>query len=379
MIKNKNFINLFSLLALFSISLIFILKYSSRVTDHISAAIIVYACVSVSALKLIDSKIKKNAADKIVHPIILFLAVFAIASVVVLISPAETRVGRIAAINSWLNNFETSIFPYRSEINPSGFPFLFLLASPFYLLGEAGLFSAMGLALLVIQLKSVSNYKKEFLFSVVVLLLLPSTYYELITKSDLLTNSALLAIAALLSFKFIKPDSRNIQFFIIAIIAGLFAATRLVSFLILFSLFLFLFRNNVKNGFIFLAVSLSIFILANLPFLLWDAKYFIERGPFAVQMLYLPVWCYFVFPLLIGYFSWAIVDVQEYFFLNALTIFLLVIISFISTIAGEGFDSAFYGSRFDISYFILSVPFFLLSLKEYEADRFLGKIYTLQK
>lgn len=379
MIKNKNFINLFSLLALFSISLIFLLKYSSRVTDYTSVIIVVYASVFVLALKFIDSKIKNNTADKIVHSFILFLAVFAIASVVVLISPAETRVGRIAALNSWLKNFEMSIFPYRSEVNPSGFPFLFLLASPFYLLGEAGLFSAMGVALLVIQLKSVSNYKKEFFFSVVVLLLLPSTYYELITKSDLLANSALLAIVALLSFKFIKPGSRDIQFFVIAIIAGLFAATRLVSFLILFTIFLFLFRNKLKNGIIFLAVSLSAFILVNLPFLLWDAKYFIERGPLSIQLLYLPMWCYFVFPLLIGYFGWAIVDFQEYFFLNGMTIFLLAVISFISTIIGEGFDSAFYGSRFDISYFILSIPFFLLSLKEYEVDRFLGKIYPLPK
>lgn len=379
MIHKNNFINLFSLAALFSISIIFLLKYLPRYSEFVFPIALGYSIFFFAIIFIIDRKVETKLRLQTKNSLIIFFAFFAVASIAVLISPAETQVGRIDAINAWLTNFQKSIYPYRSEVNPSGFPFLFFLASPFYLLGEAGIFSAFGFALMLLQLKLISNYKKEFYFAVVVFLLLPSSYYELLTKSDLLTNSVLLIGMAILTLKFVRVEKIDLQFFIIALLAGLFAATRMISFLVLFTLFIFHFRNNLKNGLFFLAIAIVAFALVSLPFIFWDYNYFIERGPFAIQSLYLPLWVYFVFPFFILYFGWSLADEQEYFFFNGIMIFLLVVISFLTTIGREGFHAAYFESRFDISYFILSVPFFLLSLKEYEVDRFLGKIYPIKK
>ncbi|PIS45085.1 MAG: hypothetical protein COT22_07115, partial [Ignavibacteria bacterium CG08_land_8_20_14_0_20_37_9] len=114
--------------------------------------------------------------------------------------------------------------------------------------------------------------------------------------------------------------------------------------------------------------------LSLLPFYLWNAETFMNKGPFAVQTIYLPVWIYFIFPLLVLYAGWMIADFQELLFASGVLTFLLVSISFIMTIGDVGMYQAYSNSRFDISYYILSIPFFILSLKEYKVDWFLGKV-----
>ena len=74
-----------------------------------------------------------------------------------------------------------------------------------------------------------------------------------------------------------------------------------------------------------------------------------------------------------------IADFQELLFASGVLTFFLVSISFLMTIGDIGISEAIFNSRFDISYYVLSVPFFILALKEYKVDWFLGKVYPNER
>ncbi|MDP3683560.1 MAG: hypothetical protein Q8S01_06465, partial [Ignavibacteria bacterium] len=287
-----------------------------------------------------------------------------------------TRNGRFPAVVEWLSNFQNEIYPYGTKANPSGFPFLFFLASPFYFLGDAGYLEVFGLLLFLMLLLKSSKTKKEFRVKMILLFVIPSTLYEIAVRSELLTNTAVVISFFYLAKEKLNEHKINLSFIVLALLFGFFLSTRLIVFVWIAMFLLFFFRNNLKNGVIFFAIALSVFLLSLLPFYFWNAETFINKGPFAVQTIYLPGWIYFVFPLIVIYIGWMIADFQELLFASGVLTFLFVSISMMVTIGDVGLSEAIFNSRFDISYYVLSVPFFILALKEYKVDWFLGKVYT---
>ena len=375
MFTKKHFINNFSAAFLLFIGALFIFKYSSRYGNIFVLSPILYIVGGILLLSFINKKItsQKNGFSK--GYLISIVGAIAVVALLLAFIPQSTRVGRFPAMVEWLSNFQQGIFPYGTKTNPSGFPFLFFLASPFYLLDDAGYLEVFGLFLfLVLLLKSIKT-KKEYWVKMLLLLFLPTTFYELIVRSELLTNAVLVISLFFLAEQKLNENKKNISFIVLALLFGFFLSTRLIAFLWLAMFLLFFFRNNLKNGVIFFAISLSVFLLSLLPFYLWNAETFLSKGPFAVQTIYLPKWIYFVFPLLVLYIGWLIADFQELLFASGVLTFLLVSISFLMTIGHVGMGEALFNSRFDISYYIFSVPFFILALKEYKVDWFLGKVY----
>ncbi|UCD93668.1 MAG: hypothetical protein JSU69_07810, partial [Candidatus Zixiibacteriota bacterium] len=53
--------------------------------------------------------------------------------------PATIAVGRFPALRDWIEKLLDGEFPYLSGVRPSGFPFLFMIAMPFYFIGDLGL------------------------------------------------------------------------------------------------------------------------------------------------------------------------------------------------------------------------------------------------
>jgi len=371
----KHFINNFSAAFLLFIGALFIFKYSSRYGNIFVLSPILYIVGGILLLSFINKKItsQKNGFSK--GYLISIVGAIAVVALLLAFIPQSTRVGRFPAMVEWLSNFQQGIFPYGTKTNPSGFPFLFFLASPFYLLDDAGYLEVFGLFLfLVLLLKSIKT-KKEYWVKMLLLLFLPTTFYELIVRSELLTNAVLVISLFFLAEQKLNENKKNISFIVLALLFGFFLSTRLIVFLWLAMFLLFFFRNNLKNGVIFFTISLSVFLLSLLPFYLWNAETFLSKGPFAVQTIYLPKWIYFVFPLLVLYIGWMIADFQELLFASGVLTFLLVSISFLMTIGHVGMGEALFNSRFDISYYIFSVPFFILALKEYKVDWFLGKVF----
>jgi len=371
----KHFINIFSAAFLLFIGALFVFKYSVRYDSVFVLSTILFISGGILLLFFIDKKSEAyNTAfnSKQLIPVLGFLLLVTVSMAFI---PQSTRVGRFPALLEWLSNFQQGIFPYGTKTNPSGFPFLFFLASPFYLIGEAGYLEVFGLFLfLMLLLKSVKT-KKEYYVKMFLLLFLPTIFYELAVRSELFTNTVLIISLFFLAEQKLNEQEKNISFFVLALMFGFFLSTRLIVFLWLALFLLFFFRNNLKNGAIFFSIALSVFILSLLPFYLWNTEAFINKGPFAVQTIYLPKWIFVVFPFIVLYIGWMIADFQELLFASGVLTFLLVSISFIMTNGEVGFSEAVFNSRFDISYYVLSVPFFILALKEYKVDWFLGKVY----
>ncbi|NCS81360.1 MAG: hypothetical protein GW788_06360 [Ignavibacteria bacterium] len=374
MFTKKHFINNFSAAFLLFVAALFVFKYAIRYGNVFALSTVFFFVGGVFLLFFLNKKIESqssNFSKRQLFPVLVFL--FLIAAAMAFI-PQSTRVGRFPALIEWLSNFQQGIFPYGTKANPSGFPFLFFLASPFYLIGDAGYLEVFGLFLLLILILKSVKTKKEYWVKILFLLLLPTTFYELAVRSELLTNTVLVISLFFLAEQKLKDGEKDISFIVLALLFGFFLSTRLIVFLWLAMFLLFFFRNNLKNGAVFFAISFSVFLLSLLPFYLWNAETFMNKGPFAVQTIYLPVWIYFIFPLLVLYAGWMIADFQELLFASGVLTFLLVSISFIMTIGDVGMYQAYSNSRFDISYYILSIPFFILSLKEYKVDWFLGKV-----
>jgi len=371
----KHFINNFSAVFLMFVGALFILKYSSRYSDIFILSPFLYLAGSIIILFFVDKKItsRKNVFSN-AH-LLSLVGVIAVIAVLLTFIPQSTRVGRFPALIEWLSNFQQGIFPYGTKVNPSGFPFLFFLASPFYLLGDAGYLEIFGLFLFLLLILKYSKTTKEYWAKILFLLLLPTTFYELAVRSELLTNTVLIISLFFLAEQNLKDNEKNISFIVLALLFGFFLSTRLIAFLWLAMFLLFFFRNNLKNGAIFFTISLSVFLLSLLPFYLWNSETFLSKGPFAVQTIYLPKWIYFTLPFFVLYIGWMIADFQELLFASGVLTFLLVSISFIMTIGDVGMYQAYFNSRFDISYYVLSIPFFILALKEYKVDWFLGKVF----
>ncbi len=70
-----------------------------------------------------------------------------------------------------------------------------------------------------------------------------------------------------------------------------------------------------------------------------------------------------------------IADLQELFFSSGIILFLYLLIPSISKIIQLGFYRA-VNNELEFSALLAVVPFFLFSIKEYEVDKFLGKVYN---
>ena len=375
MFSKKNYINLVSLILLGMVSFLFMVKYSARVTAFpvlFSGLFLLVFYLLVTSLDKIDFVNHKFFNLKTFFIISVLLS-FALIIGLNFIS-TETRVGRYIAIKSWLDNLQYGFYPYDAKANPSGFPFLFMLALPFYLLGDNGYLVVFGVILFLVLLKNSSTSAKELFTRLIILLVLPVFYYEYLVRSELFTNMTLFIAAAAIALKKLDIEKRDTVFWALAILFGLLLSTWLVVFISYSLLVLFLFRKRILNGVLFGLISAVSFFMTLLPFIMWNPDYFWNKGPFAIQFLYLPLWVIILASIFLLYIGWMLRDAQELMFASGVTIFTLVAISFLIKVAEYGFYFCVIESGYDISYFAMTVPFLLLSICEYRVDRYLGKL-----
>ncbi len=375
MFSRKHYINLISFIASGLIGGLFVLKYAYRITEYNFLFTLLFLLLFYSfpfLLKRIDTEKYRIFRKK---NVILIFSLLTIVFIVLLnYIPVETRVSRFLAIETWLNNLLNNHFPYDSPLNPSGFPFLFFLALPFYLLGDAGYLTIVGFLLFWIAVIITSKTTKEYTTRLTMLILMPTIYYEIIVRSELLANMMFIVFLLLIAEKYLSKHKTGIVLFPIALLYGLFLSTRGIVGVIYIIAVLYFFRNDLMKGVYFSLIVINTFLLLIIPFFLWNSEIFINNGPFAIQMLYLPTGYLIFFFILSIYTGWIVSDFQELLFSSAIIIFMIVTLSFILTINETGFYSAFYQDRFDISYYIFTIPFFILSIKEYRVDKFLGKV-----
>ncbi|MCC6550144.1 MAG: hypothetical protein IT279_08755 [Ignavibacteriaceae bacterium] len=307
------------------------------------------------------------------YPLLIYLGV--IFTFGMLLLDLDSRVGRYYAINEWLDLFNDGKFPYGGVTNPSGLPMLFFLALPFYYIGSTGMIVPLGIALLAGLVLFEKKTYREVAVSLTILFLSPLVSYEYLTRSELIFNMTLAVFLISLTFDRRAGEQRKVFHYVLAAAWGAVLATR-ISIGIPWVLFLlFFYRQDFKWMITSAAVTLLAFVVIVTPFWIWNPSVFIERGPFAIQMMYLPFWVYIAAPMVILAAGWLVSNHQEVYFSAGMILFFLVLISFFSTLADEGLNQTVLRDRFDVSYFIMPLPFFIMALREYTVDRYLGRVY----
>lgn len=355
----------FALTIYLFINTLFVYKYTSRFTSTPWLWIACYL-ICISALvflfyKDFDLKIHRKTSNSIFVVSVVFISL-TLTFIMLHFDPGHIRVGRFPALEDWIARLLNGQYPYISPTRPSGFPFLFLLAMPFYLLGDLGLLQIFAFLIYVLILRS--RYGGEGTNRVRTLILLtasPVFLYEIAVRSDLFSNMVLVILYMMFCENRVR-DTKIPALLIMGFVGGLLLATRGIVLLIFLLYFGYLFKNQLKRGLLFLTGIITGFIIVILPFAFWNIEYFMRHGPFSIQTSYLPFWLSILLIFLCIYFAGrATSPIIVYRYITSM-LFAAVFIAFVISLIGRGWVDTIFGDRFDISYFCFTLPFLLLLL-----------------
>jgi len=276
-------------------------------------------------------------------------------------NPEKIEVGRLPALNDWLDRLLEGKFPYYSRTNPSGFPFLFILALPFKFLGDPGLFQVFGFILFSYIVYRRYQYSITNRFRIMIpLLISPVFMYEVAVRSELFTNMVIV-IFYLMIYDFVRKKMSIKIAILLGLLGGLILSTRGVVLPIYIIYFGYLIRNY-KVNLTATIISAGIgFLLTIIPFIYWNSEYFFRYGPFAIQMSYIPTWLLILVLLVSAVLGRHVNTHKKSFQVIAFVMFGIVASAFAISMIKEGFYDSVIGDQFDISYYCFALPFILLS------------------
>ncbi len=351
-----------------TVNAFFILKYFDRAGINPYLSVAVYVVIIAGFIWLyqkLSAKISEHLS-KIMYFALIVAMVVAISGLLIAIDPYTIRVDRWSALSFFWDSVFQGIYPYGththvSETNfASPFPLWHLISLPFYLLGDVGLEIIFFLALLGFALKYYFGSYQKAMFFLLLLCLSPAYWWEVSVRSDSLSNALLVFMIVLWFTKTEKTLSNNLLLAII--ICGSIAATRMTA---IVPLAIFFFRPylslSTKQKFIFPIASFLIALAFFLPFILWDTEnwVFFSRNPFMSQTgngnIYVLL-VMFVIGLIMS-LSWK--NIQQFFGLTSVFIFIFIMSNQIVRIINAGEGNLFSDAISDISYFNLSLPYFL--------------------
>ncbi|MDX2130115.1 MAG: hypothetical protein SFU91_13860 [Chloroherpetonaceae bacterium] len=373
------FVRLVSLSLLAAINSLFIYKYSARLTSlFLPISLLSFVLFIGFYWWLLNRTVKQDALKSY-----LMLALIALMSIPLLIlNPVlELKVDRWMMIQTFWDNFFSGSYPYAPRYTfynqnvPAPLPYYFLFTFPFYLVREISLVTLFTLLLVVFLYQRATDRKihlnrdikpQAYFHATMFLLFLivmPAFWWEVTTRSALLFNSLLI----LTFICYWLNDALLLQrgsLWIYAVGFGMLCGTRSVMALPLFICLVYAVRESgqvrIYAGFLFVAAIVFI-----LPFALlyaFDPILFFQYNPLISQSLVLPyqwsVWLIiFCFFLLIFTTSF-----DRVIFFSGLILFAGAFLSLGYFSSQSGWNAAVFGSLCDISYFILSIPFFIASI-----------------
>jgi len=349
------------------INALFVYKYTSRITSQPWATSLLYlVMVSLFILllfRMTESRLGIKTQNLIYFSMIAFLAIL-FTFVMFHYDPEKIRVGRYPAIYDWITRMFNSEFPYASRTNPSGLPFLFVMAMPFYFLGDLGfsqIFSFLIFAVLVHlrhRQESINRFRCIFL-----LVTAPIFLYEIVVRSDLFSNMVIVMLYLAVLEVFCRKMGHTTALYFLGIIGGLLLSTRGIVLLIYIPVFGYFFRRQIiKDGLFFLSIFVG-FLLPLIPFLIWDWAHFINFGPFSIQLSYIPNWL-LIFSIAASIYCALTIRSLEGIYSSVLFIlFGVTCAAFVMTGLDHGWYQTVQRDGFDISYFCFALPFLLISLE----------------
>jgi len=278
--------------------------------------------------------------------------------------PVETlNVDRWSVISSFWDSYFANEYAYFAKSfagNPPGpMPFYFILALPFYLVGELGFLSIIGVLFFywLMWCKKVNPITR----TVILLLILSSFFnlWEVICRSNIFFNASLVlgSLIYILNQKVFTHKTLIIS----GIFIGLLISTRNVFVISYIICFLYLLRTKAiqfKQLTILLIISLLAFTLTFIPVVYVHLEDFKQMNPFIVQSTFLIPFEYTILFVLMAISSTFLCkNKNDVYFYNAIVLFVSILIYLIYYICLEGFTQAFTNSTVDISYFIFCIPF----------------------
>jgi hypothetical protein len=348
-----------------SISFIFSYKYAARITDYSLYISTVYALLLFGIASYL---LKRNREfnNKLLYSIIALYVVCIVISFFI-IDPAKINVDRWSVISYFWDAARSGIYPYQSTSHqgnaPGPFPFYFLLALPFYFLGEIGYLSLSGLLVMLVGMNY--YFKDDYKRKTAAIFLLVSSVailWEMVARSTILINSALILLY--LMWMVSNENHSWKQYAIMGVVGGLLLSTRgiYVIPIILCGAYCFLKPRRFKEMMAYGCSLMAVFIITFVPFFLWDQQLFIKYNPFTLQGdiigRYLAV-ALIMISVMVG----VLVKTEAQLYLGTgLMLYGAAFIYFINRLITCGFNPEFLQNNVDISYFIMALPFLLLSI-----------------
>lgn len=348
------------------INLLFVDKYTARITEWHYLCDIVYLLISTCLIFLSTWSSKREWSFRSILCIGGLVCISTLIWLQYQIDPMQLHVDRWSAIHNFLYNLFHGVYPYAAQTHSGGygspFPVWQILHIPFYLLGNVGLsFFAVLILFLCTMVKCVSP--RAATISLLLIVFSPAITYEVAVRSDLFTNFLLVCSLCLwLQFKHVEIESST---YLIATIVGLCASTRLATVIPLAYLYGYAFLQlNWQKQIGFIVTTCAVFILTFLPFMLWDAGqlFFFEYNPFVLQTRQGSPLILISFALIA--ICWTIYkknDTQHFELYAGCLLTLLVVITFLHNMISSG-NFALFSSQYDITYFNMALPFYICSL-----------------
>lgn len=363
--KNHHLKRNLSVVLLLLVNFIFSIKYLSRYTDYYLLFSLLFFFFTFLLFNVsfhfFQHKKLLNALNYFILVVYFSLAIFLFTKVDV----DSLNVDRWSVITNFWETYFTGEYAYFSTSNqgnpPGPMPFYFIIALPFYILGELGCMSLLGIFIFYFLVKYEFNSKLLTFISLFFICFSIFTLWEVIARSNVFLNGTLV-LASLLYFQKFKQYNFKI-YLLFAVIIGCLLSTRnsfAIAYIIYF-MYLVL-SKKMKFGQLFLITFMSIlvFVLTFFPFVLGHFDKFLQMNPFLVQSTFLVPFGYSISFLVLAFLvSFFVKNFHDAIFYTGIVFFISIATYSGYQISIHGFLEAYFDSYIDISYFIFCIPFFL--------------------
>ncbi len=347
------------------INTLFVYKYLYRITSQSWIISLLYLIVVSLFAFLLTQKVKLRISLKAQN--LIYISVIAILAILLTFimfqfDPQKVRVGRYPTLHDWITGLFNLEFPYRDHTTHSGFPFLFVIALPFYFFGDLGLLQIF--SFLIFAFLIYLRYREDGINRIRLILLLttaPIFLYEIVVRSDLISNMVMVMLY-LAIFELIHQKASLLTLCLLGFLGGLLLSTRGIIVLIYIPFFGYFLKRPFRNLSLFFLSMFIGFSLSLLPFLIWDWKLFFDFGPFSRQMTQIPIPWMILSITCSLYSAIKVGAITEIYSVVSFILFGVVGIAFILSVLNLGWKGAVLKDGFDISYFSFALPFLLVSL-----------------
>lgn len=294
--KNKIWFSV-AFLCWLTTNVLFLAKYVPRAGLSplwISVAYIVIIIMAVLIyLRYLYERLTPSLATKIILGLLVIVTCI-IGFVLWYVNPMQIQVDRWSATTYFLDALVRGEYPYGVHTHlfvnnyPSPFPLWHYLQVPFWLMGDVGIGLICILWLTVWGLYALCRDSRRVLFFLLLFLVSPAYWWEVMTRSDGLSNALLVFLIIVWWERKLLSSTNDLSsyWWLIALIAGGVACTRL-SAVIPIAIYLFgrYLNSDYKVKILFPLIVILVCFAFFAPYIFWDTDtwVFFSRNPFMSQ------------------------------------------------------------------------------------------------